>query len=68
MSISKDEIKQYLAMEGQRLDNDVVYWQEEMRKYPLSSVAASLQLAFVRRETFNSFCRSLSALLDLDCF
>ena len=63
---SKEEIKEYLTLEGQRLDNDMHYWRDQLRLYPLPSVASSYQLALIRREVFNNFCHDVSVLLDLD--
>lgn len=64
---SIDEFRAYLALEGQRLDLDVEYWQDELRKFPLPSIASQYQLALVRQEVFNTFSHDLSALLLTDC-
>lgn len=62
-----DDLRAFLAVEGQRLDMDVEFWEDEYRRYHLACIAHSLSLALARREMFNQLSSSISDLLALDC-
>ena len=58
------KLKQYIHSLDIRLSNDVEFWQDEYRVYPLAPVAFSLARALLAQQIFREMKNDLYHIID----